>query len=64
MSKTLKQWFLRCRFLRRQVITDHLNICNRLCNVFSLLFQIMTKIVLEKVAKELKILKVAVTFRY
>ena len=32
--------------------------------LFSLLFQNMTKIVLEKVVKELKLVKIVGTFRY
>ena len=66
-SRSLKQWLLSCRFLRRLVVNDHLNILNCLCNVFvvdlACYFETW-QIVLEKVVKELKLLKVIVTSRY
>ena len=66
-SRSLKQWLLSCRFLRRLVVNDHLNILNCLCNVFvvdlACYFETW-QIVLEKVVKELKLLKAIVTSRY
>ena len=63
-STTLK-WFLQCKVLQNQVITDTFGIPNCLCNIpvedlgcLTYLLQNMAKIVQEEIANESKLVKV------